>query len=188
MTDTTQIADPKTPAELMALDPGERLQFFLGLQATSPEIAALVIRTVLEDVRPGVATTYYNTLKYLVDSVDPMQVYRLSIRYVDTVRAGERLAIHQFVKNQLAQLLHNTAWACVYVRRDSQTKLWIFGTLSDPVVVRCKERLNEGDMVVYDHNKKRPAHRARNGCWPEVDATRVELEDQSLPSTFGLDL
>jgi hypothetical protein len=169
----------------MALDPGDRLRFFMSLEATTPEIAALVIRTVVEDVRPAVARAYYDKLEHLIKGADPLQVYILAARYVNTATAlKERLAIHQFMASVLRELLDRAGYTYSYVRFDQGVQF--FGTLARRTVVVCPNALGEEDMVVYRTRDIRPKHKSTNGRWPEVEVQQVELKDMSLPESFGL--
>lgn len=181
----TDIPTISTPEELLALDARRRLTFFLGLEKTSPEIATFVIYTVVNDVRPAVAVAYYERLKHLVNGADPLQVFVLSSRFVNTARAPrERLAIHQYMVTELNRLLTLAGYAYTYVRAEGSLRF--FGTLSRRTALACDEELHERDMAVYNRANVVPKHRSANGRWPEVKAHRVEIEDVTLPATLGL--
>lgn len=183
--DTTNVGGPATPAELMALDPGVRLQFFVSVQTTTPIIAALVIRTVLEDVRPTVARAYYERLRHLIDGADPLEVYLLAARYINTAGASrERLPLHQYFSGELNRMLEGAGLTYAYVRFGDG--LQFFGSLARRTAVVCSSTLAEDDMVVYSRRGILPKQRAQNGRWPEVRVQRVELKDRTLPDTFGL--
>jgi len=146
-------ATPKlTPREILALEPGTRLEYFESIQVTSPEIAALIIRTALRDVKPILAIDYYETVKQLVLEADPLQTYLLAARFVKTSnKQGLVLEVHQFFSTVLNRLITSAGYTRAYTWHMSEGIA--IGTYKYPIVQRPETAANcplqQDDCVLF---------------------------------------
>lgn len=144
-----------SPAEVLALEPGTRLEFFKSIQEPGPIVAVLIIRTVLNtaEVRPELAQLYYHQVKHLVLGADPVQTYLLAARFIDTPHnSGKALENHQFFSGVLNNMIIAVAgYKRAYVQNmDGQMTAGTFARriIQDPdTVAGCP--LRDGDCVLY---------------------------------------